>query len=40
MDDRLVLLDPAARRELADGGLLQLAARRVIDVLDAGVADA
>jgi hypothetical protein len=35
----LVLLHPTAGRELADDGFVQLAPRRVVDVLDAGLAE-
>jgi hypothetical protein len=36
-EDLLVLVDPAAGGELADHGLVELAAGRVVDGLDAGV---
>ena len=39
-DDVVVLLDPAAGRELADLGAVELSLRRVVDVLDAGLAEA
>src|SRR6185437_3114540 len=38
-DHVLVLVHPAARGELADDGLVQLAPRRVVDVLDARLAE-
>jgi len=38
-DDVVVLLHPAAGGELADHGLVEFPARRVVDVLDAGVAE-
>jgi hypothetical protein len=37
--DRLVLLHPQARGKLAEGGLVEFAFGRVVDILQAGLAD-